>query len=136
MQSLVFSYLIHCPASGARQRWIRIQLALLIRVSFLRNPCLEAGLGQVVMSNQRGPDLVSLNKEGLASLPGYLALHCLGSGSGGLLRSTLGLGKRNIGLWVCLGRPLAGECLAIVRHDNAKKKPRRGGVRYLREQHV
>jgi phosphatidylinositol glycan class W len=45
-----------------------------------------AGLGEWALSPERGPDLVSLNKEGLVSCPGYYALFL----AGGALSHSLG----------------------------------------------
>ena len=45
------------------------------------------GLSEVVQSPARGLSLVSRNKEGLLSIPGYWALHLLSSGLGHWIRS-------------------------------------------------
>ena len=46
------------------------------------------GLSAVVHSEGRGPSLLSRNKEGLLSIPGYWALHLLSAGVGELIQSS------------------------------------------------
>jgi phosphatidylinositol glycan class W len=48
------------------------------------------GLSGVVNAVTRGPDLLSKNKEGIFSLPGYFALHLLGCACGAALEETAG----------------------------------------------
>ncbi|KAG2497252.1 hypothetical protein HYH03_004836 [Edaphochlamys debaryana] len=47
------------------------------------------GLGAWAVSPERGPDLASLNKEGLASAAGFVALHLWGQALGALLHASL-----------------------------------------------
>ena len=51
---------------------------------------LSHGLIHYIHSNDRGSDLLSLNKEGIYSLPGYFALHLLGCACGAFLEETAG----------------------------------------------
>jgi len=47
------------------------------------------GLSAIVHSEARGPGILSRNKEGLLSIPGYWALHLLSAGIGDLLQSSV-----------------------------------------------
>mmetsp|Transcript_20504 Transcript_20504/g.61726 ORF Transcript_20504/g.61726 Transcript_20504/m.61726 type:complete len:489 (+) Transcript_20504:152-1618(+) len=49
---------------------------------------LSSGLLDISHSPHRGPSLISLNKEGLISLPGYWALHLITAGIGAHLNAT------------------------------------------------
>lgn len=48
------------------------------------------GLTEVIHSEERGSDFLSLNKEGIFSLPGYFALHLLGCTCGAALEEVAG----------------------------------------------
>lgn len=48
------------------------------------------GLSAVVHSDLRGASLLSRNKEGVLSIPGYWALHLLSAGAGRLLQGSAG----------------------------------------------
>ena len=60
-------------------------LLLLHQVALTRG-----GLSHVVHSELRGGSLISRNKEGLLSIPGYWALHLLSAGIGRILRQSAG----------------------------------------------
>ncbi len=97
-QEHVGEYGVHCnffltsAAVGLLTRavWVprRALAPIGLLVTLLHQVALTgAGLSDWVQSEERGPGLASLNKEGLTSLWGYWALHLLGAAAGDHLRS-------------------------------------------------
>jgi len=84
-----------------------------------------SALGSYIHTEERGADLISANKEGIFSLPGYVALHLLGCACGAMLHQVAAPGVTKRSQRLRLGVLLGGLWVALYACSWAVEPPSR-----------